>query len=501
MADIITPDGPVANSQGGTVYIKRYGDFSRFIWGGECVYVGDISNELGGLNITTRANAREGGLRRDGVLIDPPGNVSTTLSMKRLRGDRLKTALSKCFWIFDKRTQCNNFDDPTYWNEIERVYQAKVGTRTTTPGTAIRDANAEAMVNFDVTALEGVDIYRVHLESALVSVAVPHIFKSVSACHGERCVNCGNDETDAVLVAGTELVGGASPHIYVNEDGGNPGSWSTDITVSEWLAGDVDGIVCLGSWGAAVSITEAEVLYTRDRFVTRVAYTDAVLTAHPPAAIDASSQSFVVFAGADGYIYLSRDGLATYEVSNAGTVSVLALDGVAIAPSNNQVVYVWSGADDEILKTENAGETWYQVALTGTAGGIFSLAVHPDNANLVLCGTDNGELFQSTDGGETWTEQGDLPGMTAKANVNIVDIKPGGGGVWFLAAVEAAVSSRVYINYEDGGDGVWEYYNPIDSEEYSVPVATPFVALAALSPNACVVVGGGAAADVGALIA
>jgi hypothetical protein len=188
-------------------------------------------------------------------------------------------------------------------------------------------------------------------------------------------------------------------------------------------------------------------------------------------------------------------------VSNAGTVSVLALDGVKIAPSNNQVVYVWTSADDVIIKTENAGETWYQVGLTATVGGILSLAVHPDNSNLVLCGTDDGELFQSTDGGETWTEQGNLPGMTTKANVNIVDIKPGGGGVWFLAAVEAAVSSRVYINYEDGGDGVWEYYNPIDAEEYSVPVATPFIALAALSPNACVAVGGGAAADVVALIA
>jgi len=435
------------------------------------------------------------------VLVDPPGNVSATLSMKRLRGDRLKTTLRKCFWIFDKRTQCNELDDPTLWNEIERVYYAKVGTRTTTPGTKIMDANAEEMVNFDITALEDFDIYRVHLESALVDAAVPHIFKSVSACHGERCVNCGNAETEAVLVAGTEFVALGSPHIYVNEDGGNPGSWSTDITVSEWAAGDVDGIVCLGSWGAAVSITEAEVLYTRDRFVTRVAYTDAVLTAHPPAAIDASSQSFVVFVGAGGYIYLSRDGMATYEVSNAGTITALALDGVAIGPSNNQVVYVWTAADDVIIKTENAGETWYQVGLTGTAGGILSLAVHPDNSNLVLCGTDNGELFQSTDGGETWTEQGDLPGMTTKADVNIVDIKPGGGGVWFLAAVEAAVSSRVYINYADGADGVWEYYNPIDAEEYSVPVATPFIALAALSPNACVAVGGGAAADVVALIA
>ena len=501
MADIITPDGPVATSQGGTVYVKRHGDFSPFVWGGECVYIGDISDERGGLNVTTRANAREGGLQRDGVLVDPPGNVSTTLSMKRLRGDKLKTALRNCFWIFDKRTQCNDFDDPLAWSEIERVYQAKVGTRTTTPGTTIADANGEEMVNFDITALEDVDIYRVHITSATVDAAVPHLFKSVSACHGERCVNCGNAETDAVLVAGTEFEVAGWPHIYVNEAGGAPGSWSTDIPVSEWAAGDVDGIVCLGEWGAAVSVTENEVLYTRDRFVTRVAYTDAVLTAHGPLAIDASSQSFIVVGAEDGYILISRDGLATYEVSNAGAITALDLDGVVIAPSNNQVVYVYTSADDVILKTENAGETWYQVTATGTAGGILSLAVHPDDSNLVLCGTDNGELFESTDGGETWPEQSDLPGMTVKANVNIVDIKPGGGGVWFAAVVETAVTSRVYINYADGAGGVWEYYNPLDYEEYSVPIATPFLCLAALSPNTCVALGGGAAADVAALIA
>jgi len=139
--------------------------------------------------------------------------------------------------------------------------------------------------------------------------------------------------------------------------------------------------------------------------------------------------------------------------------------------------------------------------LTATAGGILSLAVHPDDANLVLCGTDNGEIFESEDGGETWTQQAEAPGFTVKANANIVDIAPAGGGVWFMGVSETAVMNRVYVNYEDGASGAWEYYNPLDGEVYSTGTTAVIKAIAAVNPNRCVAVGGdNAAADMVALL-
>ena len=503
MADIITPDGPVATTQGGTVYVKRYGDFSRFIPGGDCVYIGDITDELGGLNVTTRANAREGGLRRDGVLLDPPGTVSTTLSMKRLRGDKLKTRLKSCFWIFDKRTQCNDFDDPTAWSEIERVYRAKVGTRTTTPGTSIMEANAEDMINFDITALDDVDLYRLHVESAAVEAAAPHTFKCVTTCHDERCVACGDDETDAVFVAGAELVAAGVSSVYVNVANGDVGTW-TD-TATTWAVGDVDDIVCLGNWGVAISNGEAAagapVLYSRDRFTTQVYVTPAWGPTNPPLCIDAASQNYAFIGAENGHVYVSRDGGVTWDESSGGEATAQNITGIRIAPSNRQIIYAWSSAADVIIKTENGGETWFQVGLTATGGtGPLSLDVHPDDANLVICGTDAGEVFESTDGGETWTEQGELAGTTTQANVTIVDIKAAGGGVWFLGANESGVNtSRVYVNYEDGANGAWEYYNPLDGEVYNT--TEDVVALAVAGPNRCVAVGGdGAAADMVALL-
>ena len=482
MANIVTPDGQVATSQGATVYVQPYGSFERFTWAGECVYIGDIADERGGLNVTTRGNAREGGIKRDGVLLDPFGNVTTTLGMKRVRGDKLKTLLKSCFWVLDKRTQCNDFDDPLQWSEIERVYRAKVNTRTTTPGTSIGGASTEEMVNFSITALEDWDIYRVHIENGTGPVAALGLL-CIDACHGERCTGCGDSETGAVLVIGT-VDDGANPHIFVNAEGGDVNAW-TDITVTEWGANDVNGIVCLGDWGAAVSNGEAEVLYSHDRFTTRVAYTTADLTAHQPNAIDASSQSFIVIAGDDGYVYISRDGLVTCPLSSI--VGAANFTGVRIAPSNNQVVYVWSILNNAIYKTENGGDTWFAATVTG-GGFTASLAIHPDNENLVLAGTVDGQLYESEDGGQTWTEQTVIPGITTKADVTFTDIEPAGGGVWFAGVTETGTTtSRVYINYEDGASGAWEYYNPIDGEEYSAGLTNYIYALAAVNPNRCVV--------------
>jgi hypothetical protein len=277
-----------------------------------------------------------------------------------------------------------------------------------------------------------------------------------------------------------------SPHIYTNAANGDVAGW-TDRTITEW-GSDIDGITCLGEWGAAVSNGSAAVLYSRDRFTTRVAYTNANLTAHQPNAIDASSQSFVVIAGDDGYVYLSRDGLVTCPLS--GIVGVANLTGVKIAPSNSQVVYVWSNANNAIYKTENGGDTWF--AATATGGGFTqSLAVHPDNENLVLAGTVDGQVYESRDGGQTWTEQTVIPGLTTKANATIFDIEPAGGGVWFMAMGETVVTTnRVYVNYEDGASGAWEYYNPLDGEVYSTNALDFIKALAAISPSRCVAGGG-----------
>jgi hypothetical protein len=162
---------------------------------------------------------------------------------------------------------------------------------------------------------------------------------------------------------------------------------------------------------------------------------------------------------------------------------------VRIAPSNRLIVYAWSSTAEVVVKSENGGETWFALDIPALAGaGITALGVHQDNANLVLIGTDAGEIWQSENGGEDWVEQMQIQGLTIKANATITDIETAGGGVWFASVNESAASNRVYINYEDGAGGAWEYYNPIDGTEYDT--TDPILAIAVSDPNRCVAVGG-----------
>jgi photosystem II stability/assembly factor-like uncharacterized protein len=212
---------------------------------------------------------------------------------------------------------------------------------------------------------------------------------------------------------------------------------------------------------------------------------------HEPNCIDASTQTFVVIGANDGYIYLSRDGLTTAATVLNGTIGVGEhFTEIQIAPSNRQVVYAASVSDDFIVKTENGCETWFQLALTGSTGGITALAIHPDDANMVLVGTNLGEVYQTVDGGESWELQAELPDLLDPDDVTINDIKAAGCGVWFLALTESgrAAANRVYINHADGASGEWTYENPIDGTDYVLDEAP--LALATAGANRCVVVGG-----------
>ncbi|NIQ91283.1 MAG: hypothetical protein GWN93_20660, partial [Deltaproteobacteria bacterium] len=70
-----------------SVYIKQYGTLDAFVWGGRCWRLDDSSETLGGMTVTTRFNPR-GGVERDTVRDEPPGETSGTLVMKRLQADR-----------------------------------------------------------------------------------------------------------------------------------------------------------------------------------------------------------------------------------------------------------------------------------------------------------------------------------------------------------------------------------------------------------------------------
>lgn len=75
------------------------------------------------------------------------------------------------------------------------------------------------------------------------------------------------------------------------------------------------------------------------------------------------------------------------------------LNHLKIAPSDNNVMYASRGA--QLFKTTTGGGTWQQ--LSGFAGAINSLSVHPTNPNKIALATNGpSKVYVTEDGGQTW---------------------------------------------------------------------------------------------------
>ncbi|HRD39418.1 MAG TPA: glycosyl hydrolase, partial [Bacteroidia bacterium] len=91
----------------------------------------------------------------------------------------------------------------------------------------------------------------------------------------------------------------------------------------------------------------------------------------------------------------------------------------AIAPSNNQVIYVIHGTT--LFKTTDGGATWANVN-TGLPGNKTYIAIDPTDANnawVTVSGyTAGSKVFMTTNGGTSWTNvSSNLPNLPANCIV------------------------------------------------------------------------------------
>jgi photosystem II stability/assembly factor-like uncharacterized protein len=92
---------------------------------------------------------------------------------------------------------------------------------------------------------------------------------------------------------------------------------------------------------------------------------------------------------------------------------------LAFDPINPNVVY--AGTSSGLFKSFNGGSSWSNSSLGALEGGVGSLAVDPLNSSHIFAGTaegnfiSKGAVFESNDGGGTWTSR-----LTAKKIYNLV---------------------------------------------------------------------------------
>jgi photosystem II stability/assembly factor-like uncharacterized protein len=69
-------------------------------------------------------------------------------------------------------------------------------------------------------------------------------------------------------------------------------------------------------------------------------------------------------------------------------------------PTISGTVYVGGG---DLWMSEDRGQTWVTMTNGLTDTGVAALAIHPTDSMTMALATENGHVFRSTDGGESWT--------------------------------------------------------------------------------------------------
>jgi photosystem II stability/assembly factor-like uncharacterized protein len=181
-------------------------------------------------------------------------------------------------------------------------------------------------------------------------------------------------------------------------------------------------------------------------------------------------------AHGDG-VYRSTDGGKTW--TNVGLQDTRHIARVRVHPRDPDTVYVAAlghafGPNEErgVFRSKDGGQSWERVLFRSENAGAADLTMDPNNPRILYAaiwqarrspwgfdsgGPDSG-LYKSSDGGDTWTELTDNPGMAKGLKGRIgVSVSPARAGrVW--AVVEASREERGLYRSDDGG-ATWERIN------------------------------------------
>jgi hypothetical protein len=131
---------------------------------------------------------------------------------------------------------------------------------------------------------------------------------------------------------------------------------------------------------------------------------------------------------------------------------------IAIDPTNSKIIYAGTGGffGGSLYKSTDGSTTWTnlyrnEVETPGLRNGVISLAIDPNNSNIIYAGTaDAGVLLKSTNAGFTWEITG--LGQTGQLIMGLtIDNKSS-------QTIYAGISWNGFMKSADGGNS-WRQFN------------------------------------------
>ena len=158
-------------------------------------------------------------------------------------------------------------------------------------------------------------------------------------------------------------------------------------------------------------------------------------------------------------VYRSADRGVTWQRVDTGLPVDLTLRGVAVQPTNADVVLVGDAAADRFLRSTDAGVTWTPAPVAAAWDTVSVIAFDPHDASVVLAAISDGPqrgVYRSSDAGMTWSAWGSgmsppdarglafdpgTPGVVLGTNSGGITRSTDGGATW--AQVQAGYGACV----------------------------------------------------------
>lgn len=164
----------------------------------------------------------------------------------------------------------------------------------------------------------------------------------------------------------------------------------------------------------------------------------------------------ILYAGLQGGgVWRSGDGAETWEERSAGLETIGALPSIRsleIDPTDGDVLYAATSFtfNASVFKSVDGGLNWLPTALDTVF--VLSLELDPGDASILYAGTRSGEVYKTTDGGDSWNPTGPLPGSSSATRVLDLLVDPVSSSIVYAATSIGAFRST------DGG-ATWQARN------------------------------------------